>query len=128
MHNYVQSHSVFFLFLVLFYECYVHLCTNQLGFCCKNIKVYIYRGRERERFGARKLPNVIAMGKHLALSLEVTCIFRLYLKIGRTSVQPSWKHWIFTSNYRHLHTWVPYITAYGWNRNTCQGTMLTVYL
>ena len=55
--------------------------------------------------------------KQRALSLEVTCDFRLYLKIGRTSVKPSWKHWIFTSNYRCLNTGgVPYNTVNGWNR------------
>ena len=47
---------------------------------------------------------------------EVTCNFRLYLKMGRTSVKPRWKHLIFTSNYRCLHTGVPYNTTYGWNR------------
>ena len=30
--------------------------------------------------------------------------------------KPSWNHWIFMSNYSCLHTWVPYNTAYGWNR------------
>ena len=29
------------------------------------------------------------IGKHRALSREVTCNFRLYLKIGRTSVKPN---------------------------------------
>ena len=29
------------------------------------------------------------IGKQRALSLEVTCNFRLYLKIGQTSVKPS---------------------------------------
>jgi len=29
------------------------------------------------------------IGKHRALSRGVTCNFRLYLKIGRTSVKPS---------------------------------------
>ena len=37
------------------------------------------------------------IGKQRALRLEVTCNFRLYVKIGRTSVKPSWKHWISTS-------------------------------
>ena len=32
------------------------------------------------------------------------------------SIEPSWKHWIFTSNYRCPHTGVPYNTVYGWNR------------
>ena len=31
-------------------------------------------------------------------------------------VKPSWKHLIFTSNYRYIHTGVPYNTAYGLNR------------
>jgi len=33
--------------------------------------------------------NVKPIGKHRALSLEVTCNFRLYLKIGRAGVKPS---------------------------------------
>jgi len=48
-----------------------------------------------------------AIGKQRALSCEVTCNLRLYLKIWRTSVEPSWKHCIFTSNYRCLPTGVP---------------------
>ena len=36
--------------------------------------------------------NVKPIGKHRALSLEITCNFRLYLKIGRAGVKPSWKH------------------------------------
>jgi len=56
------------------------------------------------------------IGKQQALSLDVTCNFRLYLNIGRTSVNQSWKHRLFTSNYRCLHTGVPYNTVYGWNR------------
>jgi len=55
------------------------------------------------------------IGKQLALSLEVTRYFRLYLKIGWTSVKPSRKHWILTRNNQCLHTWVPLITAYGWS-------------
>ena len=54
---------------------------------------------------------LMGIGKQRALSLEVTCNFRLYLKIGWTSVKPSWKHRLFTSNYRCLHTGVPYITT-----------------
>ena len=50
------------------------------------------------------------------MSREVTCYFRLNLKIGRTSVKPSWKHWIFTGKYHCLHTGVPYNRPYGWNR------------
>jgi len=61
-------------------------------------------------------PMFTCMGKHRALSREVTCNFRLYFKLGRTSVNPSWTNWIFTSNYRCPHTGVPYNTAYGWNR------------
>ena len=49
------------------------------------------------------------IGKQRALSCEVTCTLRLYLKIGRTSVKPSWKHWIFTNNYHSLHTYVHYV-------------------
>jgi len=52
-----------------------------------------------------KYINII--GKQQALSLEVTCNFKLYLRIGRTSVKPSWKIWIFMINYRCLHTGVP---------------------
>jgi len=51
------------------------------------------------------------IGKQRALSLQVTCNFRLYLNIGRTSVNPSLKHRIFTCNYRCLHTRVSYNTA-----------------
>ena len=60
---------------------------------------------------------------------EVTCNFRFYLKMGRTSVKPRWKHWIFTSNYRCLHTGVPYNTTYGWNRPIikAQCSCLPVY-
>ena len=50
------------------------------------------------------------------MSLQVTYKFRIFLKIGLTSVEPSWKHWLFTSNYRCLHTEVPYNTVHGWNR------------
>jgi len=56
------------------------------------------------------------IGKQRALSLEVTCNFRLNLNIGQTSVKPSWKHWIFTGKYSCLHTEVPYNRPYGWNR------------
>ena len=56
------------------------------------------------------------IGKQRALSREVTCHFRHYLKIGLTSIKPSWKHWTFTSNYRCLHTGVPYNAASGWIR------------
>jgi len=58
----------------------------------------------------------IYISKQRALSLEVTCNFRLHLKIGWTYVKPSWKHWIFKRNYHCLHTGIPYTTAYGWNR------------
>ena len=54
------------------------------------------------------------IGKQRALSLEVTCSFRLYLKIGRSSVNTNWKHWLSTSNYHCLQTGVPYNTDYGW--------------
>jgi len=56
------------------------------------------------------------IGKQRALSREVTCNFRLNLNLGRTSVEQSWNHWIFTSKYRCLHTEVPYYRPYGWNR------------
>jgi len=58
----------------------------------------------------------LIIGKQRALNLEVTCNYRLNLKMGQTSVKPSWKHRLFTSNYHCLHTGVPYKTAYGWNR------------
>jgi len=58
----------------------------------------------------------VIIDKQQAESLDVTCNFRLYLKLGRTSVKPSWKHWIFTSNNSCLHTGVPYNSAYSWNR------------
>ena len=57
----------------------------------------------------------LSSGKHPALSHRVMCDFRLYLKLGRTNVKPSWKHWIFMSHYRCLHTEVPYNTTYNWN-------------
>ena len=53
----------------------------------------------------------ITISKHRALSREVTCNLRLYLKIAWTRVKPSWKHWIFTSNYRCLCTCVRFNTA-----------------
>jgi len=77
--------------------------------------------------------QVIGIGKIRALS-EVTCNFRLYLyrlcsvlKLGRTSVTPSWNHWIFTSKCYCLHTGISYNTAYGWNRPTVkpQCSLLT---
>ena len=34
------------------------------------------------------LSILVSIGKQRALSREVTCNFRLYLKIGRTSVKP----------------------------------------
>ena len=34
------------------------------------------------------------IGKYQALSREVTCNFRLYLQIGRTTVKPSINYWI----------------------------------
>jgi len=51
----------------------------------------------------------IRKGKHRALSREVTCNFRFYLIIGRTSVNS-------TSNYRCLHISVSRNTTCGWNR------------
>ena len=45
-----------------------------------------------------------------------SCVSLDYLKIGRIRVKPNWKHWIFTSNDRCLHTGVPYNTAYVCNR------------
>jgi len=35
---------------------------------------------------------VVHIGKHRALSCKVTCNFKLYLEIGRTSVKPNLKH------------------------------------
>ena len=55
----------------------------------------------------------VIIGKYWAAKSRVILD---YLKIGHRSVKPGWKHWIFTSNYRFLHTWVPYNTAYGWHR------------
>ena len=62
-----------------------------------------------------ELWNRWIIGKQRALSLEVTCNFRLYFKKGQTSVKLSWKNWIITSNYHCLHTWVPSNNGYGWN-------------
>ena len=68
------------------------------------------------------------IGKHKALSRKVICNYRLYVKIGRTSVKPSWKHWTFRSNYRCLHTGVPYNIDYGWNRLNVKAQILALYL
>jgi len=46
----------------------------------------------------------IIIGKPRVLSREVTCHFRIYLKIGRPSVKPSWKHCILMRNYTHTST------------------------
>ena len=47
-------------------------------------------------------------------------VFRLCLNIGWTRGKPSWKHWIFTSNYPlSIHSTLN--TAYGWNRPTVKA-------
>ena len=74
----------------------------------------------------------MCIGKQWALSRAVTCNVRLYLKKGQASAKPCWKHQIFTSNYRCLHTWLPNNTAFGWDRQTvkaqCSLFTYTVYV
>jgi len=61
------------------------------------------------------IQSCLLIGKHGALSREVTCNFRLYLEI-ETSVKPHRKPWNSTSNYSCPQTKVPYTTAYGCDR------------
>ena len=58
----------------------------------------------------------VFIGKHWVLSSEVMCNFRLFLETRRISLKRCLKHWIFMSNYRCLHTGVPYNAASGWIR------------
>ena len=66
----------------------------------------------------------LSKGKQRALSLEVTCNVKLHLKIGRTSVKVlnRVESTVFSrSNYRCLHTGVPFNTAYGWNKSNVKA-------
>ena len=61
-----------------------------------------------------------SISKYWALNREVMCNIRQVLNCV-------WKHWIFTSNYCHQHTGVPFNTAYGWKmqKGKAQYSLLT---
>ena len=48
--------------------------------------------------------TIMTIGKHRALSREVTCYYRLYVEIGQTTVKPIMSTKCECGNYRCIHT------------------------